>query len=159
MCVNLNEIKYFSQANKQLTLDTFRSSLESLPKDNRWVKIADSLPWDEIEMLYNSKLNNSERGAGNKPARMIIGALIVKHKMVLGDDETIEAIRENPYMQYLCGLSEFTNKPIFDGSLFTTIRKRLDNDTFNNMSESLLDHQLSEARKSQQPSKSWYVLS
>ena len=140
-------MKYFSQNIKQLTLDTFRSSLESLPKDNRWIKIADSLPWQEIENLYNARLNNMERGAGNKPARMIIGALIIKHRMVLSDDETIEAIRENPYMQYLCGLSEFTDKPIFDGSLFTTIRKRLDNETFNGMSESMLNRQLAEARR------------
>ena len=80
-------MKYFSQNIKQLTLDTFRSSLESLPKDNRWIKIADSLPWHEIENLYNARLNNMERGAGNKPARMIIGALIIKHRMVLSDDE------------------------------------------------------------------------
>ncbi|EXY49748.1 transposase [Bacteroides fragilis] len=32
-------------------------------------------------------------------------------------------IRENPDMQYLCGLSEFTDKPIFAPSLFVTIRK------------------------------------
>ena len=34
-------------------------------------------------------------------------------------------IQENPYMQYLCGLSEFTDKPLFDPSLFTTVRKRI----------------------------------
>lgn len=69
------------------------------------------------------RLNNSEKGAGNKPARMILGAMLIKHKLSLSDIEAIELIRENPYMQYMCGLSEFTDKPIFDLSLFVTIRK------------------------------------
>ena len=112
----------YSSQYKQLALDTFKSSLESLPKNNRWVKLGDTLPWDEIEKVYNVRLNNQHGGAGNKPARVIIGALLVKHKMNLSDEETIQAIRENPYMQYMLGLSEFTDKPVFDSSLFVTIR-------------------------------------
>ena len=46
----------------------------------------------------------------NKPARMILGAMIIKHKLNLSDAETIEIIRESPYMQYFCGLHEFTDK-------------------------------------------------
>ena len=45
--------------------------------------------------------------------------------MNLSDEETILAIQENPYMQYMLGLSEFSDKPVFDPSLFVTIRKRL----------------------------------
>ena len=118
-------MKYQSQG-KQLTIDDFRSSLEHLPKSNRWIRMGDELPWGEIEKIYNSKLNNVNIGAGNKPARLVVGALIIKHKMCLSDQETIWAIQENPYMQYLLGLSEFTDQPVFDPSLFVTIRKRLD---------------------------------
>lgn len=135
----------FSSQGKQLELDEFRSSLEGLNKSNRWVKLGDSIPWEEIEKLYNSKLSNKKRGAGNKPARMIIGALIIKHKMNLSDEETIYAIQENPYMQYFLGLSEFTDKPIFDPSLFVTIRKRLGTNDFNQMSVALLLSQLEKA--------------
>ena len=134
-------MKYRSQI-KSMPLDLFTPDLDQLPKDNRWVKHGDSLPWDQIEMLYNSKLNNGKRGAGNKPASMIIGALLIKHKMNLSDEETIEAIRENPYMQYMLGLKEFTNKSVFDPSLFVTIRKRIGSDDFNDMSESLLKLQI-----------------
>jgi hypothetical protein len=56
---------------------------------------------------------------------MIIGALIVKHKMNLSDRETILEIQENPYIQYFLGLEEYTPLPIFDASLFVTIRKRI----------------------------------
>ena len=44
---------------------------------------------------------------------------------------TIQAIQENPYMQYLLGLSKFTEKPVFVPELFVLIRKRLDQDFFN----------------------------
>ena len=48
--------------------------LENLSKDNRWVKLADSLDWDYIEVEYNKRLKNQKVGAGNKPARMVVGA-------------------------------------------------------------------------------------
>lgn len=43
---------------------------------------------------------------------------------------TIQAIQEYPYMQYLLGLSKFTEKPVFVPELFVLIRKRLDQDFF-----------------------------
>ena len=132
----------YSSPNKQLSLDTFKSSLDGLSKANRWVKLGDTLPWEEIENIYNTRLNNTHKGARNKPARVIIGALLIKHKMNLSDVETIEAIRENPYMQYMLGLSEFTDTTVFDPSLFVTIRKRIGMDDFNDMSESLLKLQV-----------------
>ena len=134
-------MKYSSQPHT-MPLELFTSDLEKLPKDNRWVRLGDSLPWDKIENIYNARLNNGKRGAGNKPARVIIGALLVKHKMGLSDIETIEAIRENPYMQYMLGLKEFTDRAVFDPSLFVAIRKRLGNSDFNDMSESLLKLQI-----------------
>lgn len=42
----------------------------------------------------------------------------------------VQAIQENPYMQYLLGLSKFTEKPVFVPELFVLIRKRLDQDFF-----------------------------
>jgi transposase, IS5 family len=140
----------FSSQGKQLQIDEFRSSLAGLDKSNRWVKLGDALPWEEIEQLYNSRLNNGKRGAGNKPSRMIVGALVIKHKMNFSDEETILAIQENPYMQYFVGLSEFTDTPIFDSSLFVTIRKRLGTADFNDMSVSLLTLQVEKARAAAQ---------
>ena len=135
-------MKYTSQnKNRQLTLDIFRSSLDSLDKSNRWVKLGDTLPWAELEKVYNSKLHNKDKGAGNKPARMIIAAMIIKHKMNLSDEETIKIIQENPYMQYMCGLSELTDQPIFDPTLFVTVRKRITDEEINEMTVRLLEEQ------------------
>ena len=128
----------FKPSYKQLTIDGFRSSLEGLDKTNRWVWLGDHLPWDEYEKLYGQTLNNQTAGASAKPARMVIGAMIVKHITRLSDQDTIEMIQENPYMQYLCGLGEFTDQPIFDSSLFVELRKRISDDDINKMTEALL---------------------
>ena len=106
-------MKFYAPKYKQLDLGLLRSSLDELDKKNRWVALGDLLPWTELEREYNSRLDNQKQGAGNKPARMILGAMIIKHKLNLSDAETIEIIRESPYMQYFCGLHEFTDKPIF----------------------------------------------
>lgn len=124
----------FSSQIRQLTIDAFRSSLSGLDKQNRWVIWGDMLPWDKIEALYNQSLHNGKRGAGNKPARMIIGALIIKNKLNLSNAETIQNIAENPYMQYFVGLEHFTDRQIFNASLFVIIRRRLGDKEFNAMS-------------------------
>lgn len=111
--------------NGQMTFDEMKGSLERLPKTNRWVQMGDALPWGEYEKVYNERLKNDKVGASNRPGRMVIAALMIKHKLSLSDEETILTIQENPYMQYMCGLTEYSDQPIFDPSLFTTIRKRI----------------------------------
>ena len=123
-------MKYYSQYHSH-DLFELQDSLAGLSKFNRWVKLADNLPWDKIEKEYNKRLRNRHNGAGNKPARMVVGALIVKHVENLSDEKTIQAIQENPYMQYLLGLPKFTEKPVFVPELFVSVRKRLDHDFFN----------------------------
>lgn len=134
-------MKFYDPKYKQLDLGLLRSSLDELDKTNRWVALGELLPWTELEKEYNSRLDNQKKGAGNKPARMILGAMIIKHKLNLSDAETIEIIKESPYMQYFCGLHEFTEKPIFDPSLFVTIRKRISEEELNKMTVRLLNRQ------------------
>ena len=138
-------------SSKQLTFEEMKGSLSGLPKDNQWVRLGDSLPWDEFDKLYLSKLNNDDRGAKNLPSRMIIGALIVKHKKRLSDIDTIQEIRENPYIQYMLGLTEYTDKPIFDPSLFVTIRKRITIEDINALTLALTKRR--EARKNEAKKK------
>ena len=80
-------MKFYAPKYKQLDLGLLRSSLDELDKKNRWVALGDLLPWTEIEKEYNSRLDNQKKGAGNKPARMILGAMIIKHKLNLSDAE------------------------------------------------------------------------
>ena len=140
------EMKYYSQ---YLSHDLFelQESLLGLSKSNRWVKLADHLPWGRIEKEYNKRLRNSHNGAGNKPARMVVGALIVKHVEKLSDEKTIQAIQENSYMQYLLGLEKFTEKPVFVPELFVLVRKRLDHDFFNMLTLMLAETDGSKPKK------------
>lgn len=122
--------------------------LENLSKDNRWVKLADSLDWDYIEVEYNKRLKNQKVGAGNKPARMVVGALIIKHMLGSSDEGTILSIQENPYMQYLVGLKYFQEEQIFSPELFVTVRKRIDENFFNDIMLSMHRKQVKETEDS-----------
>jgi transposase, IS5 family len=59
-----------------------------------------------------------------KPARVAFGALIIKETLGLTDEETVEQIRENPYLQYFLGFKKYTNKKPFDPSLMVRFRQR-----------------------------------
>ena len=139
-------MKFYSQYRSH-DLFELHDTLSGLSKSNRWVRLADNLPWDKIEKEYNKRLRNSHSGAGNKPARMVVGALIVKHVENLSDARTIQAIQENPYMQYLLGLSKFTEKPVFVPELFVLVRKRLDHEFFNMLTLMLAEADVSKPKK------------
>lgn len=134
-------MKFYTPKYKQLDLDLLCSTLDGLDKANRWVALGDLLPWAELKKEYNSMLDNRRKGAGNKPASIIIGAMIIKYKLNLSDGEIIGIIMEDPHMQYLCGMKGFTDKPIFNPSLFTYVRKRISEKEFNKMTVELLNKQ------------------
>ena len=139
-------MKYYSQYHSH-DLFELQESLSGLRKSNRWVRLADNLPWDKIEKEYNKRLRNAHSGAGNKPARMVVGALIVKHVEGVSDEKTIQANQENPYMQYLLGLPGFTEKPVFVPELFVLVRKRLDPEFFNELTVMLSEADGSKPKK------------
>ena len=122
----------------QLSIEEFRTPFyRGLDKTNRWVRLAQVLPWAEMIEIYTQSLN---KGFGRPaiPTRVVVGALIIKHKQRLSDEETIAAIQENPYLQYFIGYEEFSHKRPFDPSLFVTIRKRLGEEGLNRMNERFL---------------------
>lgn len=94
-----------------------------LRADNRWVKLAELMPWDFIEDIYaeNMSLDN---GAPAINSRIAFGAITIKENENLVDERVVENIAENPYMQYFLGLHEFTNEPLFDPSMMVHFRKR-----------------------------------
>ena len=60
-----------------------------LSPDNRWVIMAEFIPWSEFETEYAEKFSE-KMGAPAKPFRMALGALIIKEKLGTSDRETIE---------------------------------------------------------------------
>jgi len=91
---------------------------------NRWVVIAELIPWQQIESEYASGFN-FYKGRRAKSVRFALGALIIKEKLKLTDEETEAQIQENVYMQYLLGQKEFTRKRLFEASMMVHFRKRL----------------------------------
>jgi hypothetical protein len=85
-----------------------------------------------------------DKGSPSKDARIIIGSIIIKHKLKLDDRGVIEMIKENAYMQYFLGLEAFTEEAVFDASLFPTIRKRLGVSEFNSMNDEIISKALGE---------------
>ena len=92
-----------------------------LSSDNRWVKMAELIPWSEFEAEYAENFP-TDMGAPAKSFRMALGALIIKEKLGISDRETIEQIRENPYLQYFIGQSSYSNELPFDPSLLVHFR-------------------------------------
>lgn len=94
-----------------------------LNPDNRWVKLAEIVPWQLAEQIYADALCD-DFGAPALSARVALGALLIKEREGLTDRGTVEAIQENPYLQFFIGLEEFTHEPPFDASLMVDFRKR-----------------------------------
>lgn len=115
-----------------------------LDPENRWVVLANLIPWDKVEDIYIRSLKDTTQGNKALPARMALGSLLIKERMRLSDEETVEQIKENPYLQYFIGLSEFQQKAPFDSSLMTHFRKRFDASIINQVNEWMVEAQMKE---------------
>ncbi len=67
-----------------LSFKDFCLSLDGqLSGDNRWIKLAEWIPWDDLS------------------------ALIIKTRLRLTDEETVEQIKENLFLQFFIGREGF----------------------------------------------------
>ena len=108
----------------ELPLFEFRHPFgESLDGDNRWVRLAKLIPWEEVEADYSRHFGVSGNDA--LPVRTALGSLIIKERLKLTDEETVAQISENPYLQYFIGMREFSTKQPFDPSLMVHFRSRI----------------------------------
>lgn len=107
-----------------------------LSENNRWVKLTQIIPWDRIEDEYAKLFKPSANGGGTAVSvRMALGALIIQQRLGTSDRDTVVNITENPYLQYMIGLTSFQDDPPFDASLMTHFRKRLGSDVLNQVNE------------------------
>ena len=122
---NLADIMIKYTSNKQISIEEFIQPFGgTLSKENRWVKLANLLPWDKMVSVYVKKMS---RKMGRKAVdpRVAVGTLIIKHILRATDEDTIEFIKENPYLQYFLGYTEYRYEQPFTSSLFVSIRRRL----------------------------------
>jgi hypothetical protein len=94
-----------------------------LDAENRWVKLASIMPWEEIEDRYAQNFE-SDQGEVAKSGRLAFAALYIQERLVVTDRETVDQIRETPSMQYFCGFESYATGKPFDASLMVHFRKR-----------------------------------
>jgi len=117
----------YKRTENQLILpdDFFLPFGGKLNKDNRWVKLAQMIPWWKVEEKYAQSFKKSMKGQKALSVRVALGALIIQQRLKTSDRETVQHIAENPYLQYFLGFPEFQEGQPFDPSLMTHFRKRL----------------------------------
>ena len=108
-----------------------------LRSDNRWVKLAKFIPWNEFEGDYSKAASKSSTGPPAKSVLVALGALIIKERLGASDEETVEQIRENPYLQYFLGYKAYKDEQPFDPSLFVYFRKRFRKKTLSDINEEI----------------------
>ncbi len=92
--------------NTQLSIHEFHVPFGgTLDPDNYWVVLSALMPWEELEETYFPQFSPTN-GAPERPAHLAFGALFIKKRLGLTDEEAVEQIRENAYMLFsrLCWL-------------------------------------------------------
>ena len=106
--------------------------------ENRWVKMADAIPWEIFEKKY-SRLFKGKNGRVAKPLRLALGSLIIETKYQYSDRELVDQLTENPYYQYFIGLLGYQEEPPIDASTLVLFRKRLKMDVIMETNEYMLE--------------------
>lgn len=105
--------------------------------ENRWIKKAELIPWNDIEDRY-AQLFPSDTGMPAKPLRMALGSLLIQKQYSYSDRELVEQIIENPYYQYFIGLPGYQQEAPFVPSLLVEFRKRLTEDVLDEINEMII---------------------
>ena len=131
---------YKFNRNRQFSLSDFNQpiGLKMNPK-NRWIKKAETIPWNEIEEQYAS-LFPSETGMPAKPLQTALGSLLIQKQYGYSGRELVEQIRENPYYQYFIGLPGYQDKIPFVPSLLVEFRKRLTDEILAEINEMIAEY-------------------
>jgi hypothetical protein len=138
---------------KQLEFEQFALPFNGgLRSDNRWVKIAKFIPWDEFESLYSKSLSGSQMGSPALSVRIALGALIIKERLGTSDEETVEQIRENPYLQYFLGFKEYKDEAPFHPTMFVHFRKRISKKKLVQINEAITQKAFAKVPKSSKDS-------
>jgi len=114
----------YRKPSPQFTIDDFILPFSGkLNAENRWVRLAKLIPWDEFEEDY-AFMFPSDRGNVAKPVRMALGSLIIQARCGYTDRELVQQITENPYLQLFIGLKEYQLTPPFTPVALVKFRKR-----------------------------------
>lgn len=141
----------YKMSNPQKTLFTMfdLSKIDIENSNNRWVILCKIIPWIELEEKYARNFK-PKGGRLAKSFRIALGSLIIKEKMNLSDEETVNQIMENPFLQYFLGFDTFQYEKPFNSSLMTHFRQRLTQKFMNEVNAVLIDEEVKKALKSKE---------
>lgn len=129
---------YKFDKNHQFGLADFNQPMGlKMNPENRWVKKAETIPWEAIEEKY-AALFPGKIGMPAKPLRTALGSLLIQKQLQFSDRELVEEIRENPYFQYFIGLSGYQDAMPFVPSLLVEFRKRLTAEVLEEINEMII---------------------
>ena len=110
----------YEMAQMQLTVYDFVQPFGGvLDEENRWVRLAKKIDWLKLEKQYAAHFGKG--GAVALPLRMAFGSLVIRAALGLSDRQTVELIREDPYLQYFIGLPAFTTEAPFSAAAMAAI--------------------------------------
>ena len=115
--------------------DITLSDYFELAPNNRWVKRAKLVPWELAEKKYSHMFRKN--GRPSKDIRVALGALLIKEYLQCSDEDVVQNVAEQPYLQHFIGLKGFSNKAPFDSSLMVWFRKRLSAKFMNEINEAM----------------------
>jgi hypothetical protein len=126
---------YRKHHNGQLSIEEFHVPFGgTLDPENSWVLFSSLMPWEELEATCAPQFSPTT-GAPAKPVRLAFGALFIKKRLGLNDEETVEQIRVNPYMQFFLGFADYSSKAPFDPSMMvisaSSSRRRISSESTN----------------------------
>ena len=113
-----------------------------LDPENRWIKLANLVPWDVVDAHYRigDKVPNADGiGTPALPSRVAFGAMVIKERLGCTDEETVEQISENPYLQFFLGYTEMLREPAFDPSMMVHFRKRFKQGDYDEINLALIN--------------------
>lgn len=129
---------YKFDKNHQFGLADFNQPMGlKMNPENRWVKKAETIPWEAIEEKY-AALFPGKKGMPAKPLRTALGSLLIQKQLQFSDRELVEEIRENPYFQYFIGLPGYQDAIPFVPSLLVEFRKRLTAEVLEEINEMII---------------------
>ena len=134
-----------------LPLPEFELHFEGkLNPENRWIKLSQVIQWEQLEFKsgYANLFSNEKKGRVAFPFRVALGALIIKAKLNITDEETVEQIFENPYLQSFLGYEKQLEEKPFSPSLMVHFRRRLSECGIQEVSENIILDLLKEKNNS-----------
>jgi len=91
-----------------MTKNLFSGSfMDMLDSKDPLIVLADVFPWSKVESKFRNYYKNDKVGRPNKPIRLMVGLLLLKQLKNLSDERIVQEWKQNPYLQYFCGLKEY----------------------------------------------------